>query len=71
MSTMDPIETQQHSLSKHGGQDCSKPGDEISTAVQVVDENGQIGSHELIRELSKVRLAVILGGLWVGIYTVR
>lgn len=67
---MDLVTAQQQAFPDHGSQRCSIPRAEISTAGQLFEDKGRSDSQESAREPSKIRLAVILGGLWVGTYAV-
>lgn len=70
MPTMDPVTAQQHAFTDHGIQRCSSPRAEIFNAAQMVNDDGRIDSQGSARAPSTVRLAVILGGLWVGAYSI-
>lgn len=70
MPTMDPVTAQEHAFPDHGNQRCSIPRAEISTAGQIVEDKGRSDFQESAREPSKIRLAVVLGGLWVGTQSV-
>lgn len=63
---MDPVTAEQHNLPTRRSQASLETRTEGTTAAQIVTDHGQNHSHEPTREPSRIRLAVILGGLWVG-----
>lgn len=67
---MDAVTAHRDDFPDHGSQGRSDTRPKLPTTAPIVDDNERIDSPDPVREPSTVRLAVILGGLWVGSYPV-